>query len=136
MLTEFSWVFVQPTELSAPLAFSCAFFFGLYGPPYASERIQSGACLPQSLYGTPSRPTVQSRRGSSDIAADDVQEYGTFTCGQVAASSPLMLFHAPDGETAWPAGVVVIASGRPLTGSVWNRFTKVNDGWWKPQQPK
>jgi hypothetical protein len=70
------------------------------------------------------------------MPADDVQLYGTPGCGQVAASSPLMLFHVPDASTGWPAAVEVIASGRPLTGSVWNMFTKVNVGWWKPQHPK
>src|SRR6476469_10656954 len=65
MFTEFSCVGTHPTLLSAPLVFSCAFFFGLYVPPYAGALIQPGACFPQSLYGTPSRPTVQSRRGST-----------------------------------------------------------------------
>src|SRR5918992_4895632 len=65
MFTEFRCCAFQPTLLCAPLAFSCAFFFALYGPPYDASRIQLGACAPQSLYGTPSRPTVQSNRGST-----------------------------------------------------------------------
>src|SRR5688500_6035657 len=107
MLTELSCVFTQPTLLCAPLAFSCTFFFGLYGPLNVSSRIQLAACGPQSLNGTPSRPTVQSRRGSTFIVAV-----------LAASSSRLFAFQVP--------GLVIIV-GRPAA-SVTNVFTIFCDG--------
>src|SRR5690242_4783510 len=99
-LSALSCVFTQPTLLCAPLEFSCTFFFGLYGPPYESDRIQSDLCMPQSLYGTPSRPTVRSSRGST---AKPV-------AGAVAAasSSVLRLFHVVG---------LVIATGSPAAST-------------------
>ena len=68
-LSELSCVLVQPTLLCAPAAFSGTFFLGLYVPPLAMLRIQVESCRPQSLYGTPLRPTVQSTRGSKFMVA-------------------------------------------------------------------
>src|SRR5437763_5779216 len=68
-LTELSCVFTQPTLLCAPDDFSCTFFLGLYVPPFGMLRIQVESCRPQSLYGTPLRPVVQSTRGSTVILA-------------------------------------------------------------------
>src|SRR5688572_26239609 len=73
MFTEFCCAGAQPPAFcSAPLAFSWMCFLGLYGPPYVGDRIHPGSCVPQSLKGTPSRPTVQSSRGSTGMVADDV----------------------------------------------------------------
>src|SRR5262245_23133899 len=69
MSTEFSCDGCQPADVdSAPLTFSLAYFFGLYGPPLATSGIHSSSTMkyPQSLYGTLSRPTVQSSRGSTE----------------------------------------------------------------------
>src|SRR5687768_17938787 len=68
MLTEFSWLEVQPTVLCTPAACSWTCFFALYGPPYDDDRIHPASCVPQSLNGTSSRPTVQSSRGSTGSA--------------------------------------------------------------------
>src|SRR5215207_6419373 len=114
MLTELSCVFTQPTLLCAPLAFSCTFFFALYGPPFDSARIQAASCSPQSLNGTLSRPAVQSMRGSTVMVA-------VFA----PSSSASLAFHEP-GE--------VTINGRPAA-SVRNEFIMFCDGWWKPQQP-
>src|SRR5688500_10752151 len=102
MLTELSCVFTQPTLLWAPLAFSCTFFFGLYGPLKVASRIQVAPWGPQSLNGTPSRPTVQSRRGSTVLFAVKAASYSAFSAFQVA-------------------GLVMIV-GRPAA-SVTNEFT-------------
>src|SRR5438067_817491 len=115
MLSAFNCVGTQPTLLSAPLAFSCCIFFGLYGPEKPGARIHVGSCGPQSLYGTPSRPTVQSRRGSSAMLADDF-----------ASRLSLRAFHVLRLESD---------SGSPFA-STWKKFTRFCDGWWKPQQPK
>src|SRR5262245_3363928 len=97
MLTELSCVFTQPTLLCAPLEFSCTFFFGPYKPPYVGDRIHVASCIPQSLYGTPSRPTVQSSRGSMGTVFAD------------ASSSAFRLFHVVGLETA---------SGSPFASTV------------------
>src|SRR6266511_3960878 len=73
MWTPFSCSGCQPTLLTALLAFSCAFFLGLYRPPYPGARIHKVSCMPQSLYGTQSRPIVQSIRGSTVSAGDATQ---------------------------------------------------------------
>src|SRR5688500_9519317 len=113
MGTEFSCAGAQPTLLSAPLALSWTFFFALWAPPKRGDRIQSGSCGPQSLYGTPSRPTVQSSRGSTGVAAP-------------AVKFALLVFHAGS----------VRASGSPVVASTAKKLTRFCDGWWKPQQPK
>src|SRR2546426_1732938 len=110
MWTPFSCSGCQPTLLTAPLAFSCAFFLGLYGPPYPGARIQDGRCMPQSLYGTESRPIVQSIRGSTVSAMDAFQ-----TASRV--------FHV----------ALANALGRPVTASTANMFAMFCDGWWNPQ---
>src|SRR5438067_3399795 len=115
MFTEFCCAGAQPTVASAPLAFSWMFFFGLYGPLKPGARIQSPLCGPQSLYGTPSRPTVQSSRGSSDTLAD--------AFASKLPSKVLKLFES------------VTAIGRPFA-STRKWFTSACDGWWKPQHPK
>src|SRR6267143_1285180 len=69
MWTEFNCVGFQPTALTAPLDFSWAFFFGLYGPENVRSLTQIESYTPQSLYGTKSLPTVQSNRGSTGITA-------------------------------------------------------------------
>src|SRR5688572_651928 len=71
MFTEFCCVGAQPPAFcSAPLTFSWMCFLGLYGPPYVGDRIHPASCAPQSLNGTPSRPTVQSSRGSTVMVRD------------------------------------------------------------------
>src|SRR6266550_3392982 len=115
MFTEFNCVFCQPTLLSAPLACSCAFFLGPYGPPFAGSRTHPAAPLynPQSLYGTASLPTVQSNRGSTAAAA-------------AALKFALDAFQL--------AGLDV-ANGSPAA-STWKKLTRFCVGWLKPQQPK
>src|SRR5712692_3975821 len=105
MCTPFSCSGCQPTLLTAPLAFSCAFFLGLYGPPYPGARIHEGRCMPQSLYGTESRPIVQSSRGSTVSAID--------------------AFHT--ASRAFQLGSVN-AVGNPVTGSTLNRLAMFCDG--------
>src|SRR5687768_5886223 len=78
MLTEFICPVVQPTVLCAPDACSWTFFFALYGPPYADERIQPPSCVPQSLNGTSSRPTVQSSRGSTGTVLKAAVKFALF----------------------------------------------------------
>src|SRR6476661_3314192 len=102
MLTELSCVFTQPTLLCAPLAFSCTFFLALYGPPFGMLRIQVSLCGPQSLNGTPSRPAVQSMRGSTVMVAVFAASY-----------SPSKAFHV--------VGFVMIV-GRPVAASTTNEF--------------
>src|SRR3712207_648130 len=74
MFTAFCCVGAHPPAFcSVLLASSWMFFFGLYGPPYAGARIHPDSCAPQSLYGTPSRPTVQSSRGSTGVSVAEVR---------------------------------------------------------------
>src|SRR6267378_2326229 len=121
--TSFVCVVCQPTLFSALGApCSCAFFLGLYGPLYDASRIHPRWWTPQSLYGTLSRPTVQSTRGSTGLMlparkfwprqafADAVSDGG----GDGSSGG---LFHA----------LLVIATGRPAA-STWKKFTRLNDG--------
>src|SRR5690242_17039530 len=110
MCTEFSCCGCHPAELdSAPLAFSCAFFFGLYGPPLTVSRTQPSARLynPQSLYGTLSRPTVQSSRGSIGTV---------LSCASNQLLSAFQLLGS------------VTASGNPVAGSVLKKLTRFCEG--------
>src|SRR6267378_4619274 len=112
MCTEFSCPVAHPTLLSAPLAFSWMFFFGLYGPPYPGALIHVGRCRPQSLKGTLSLPTVQSNRGSTVSAID-------------ALNVAFRVFHAGS----------VKALGSPVVPSTTKKLSRFCDGWWKPQHP-
>src|ERR1041385_6906880 len=86
MCTEFNCAGAQPTLLSAPLAFSWMFFLGLYRPPYPGALIHLGRWSPQSLYGTLSRPTVQSTRGSRVSLTDATKlVFPAFQYGSVKA---------------------------------------------------
>src|SRR5690606_33764938 len=75
---------------------------------------------PQSLYGTPSRPTVQSSRGST---------------GSVLAAVKLSLsaFHAAVASSG-SRSPTLNASGSPLASTL-KKFTRFWLGWLKPQQP-
>src|SRR6185295_6116475 len=101
--TSFVCVACHPTLFSPSDDRSCTCFFGLYGPLYDASRIQERLCVVQSLYGTLSRPTVQSSRGSMALklpAAKFVSGVG--------------LFHAP----------LAIAIGKP-TASTWKKLTRL-----------
>src|SRR6266516_2182279 len=116
MFTSFVCVACHPTLFSAFAACSWTFFFGLYGPLYVASRIHDRLWSVQSLYGTLSRPTVQSSRGST------------------AANWP------PEKFVSLSAAVVFqpafdSASGRP-TASTAKKFTRFCEGWWNPQHPK
>src|SRR5258705_451103 len=108
MCTELRPAGTQPTLLWAPLAFSCTFFFALYGPEYAASRMKSALCTPQSLKGTPSRPTVQSNRGSTVSAVDATR---LASCAGLAS-------HVGS----------VIASGSPVVPSTRKKLTRFCDG--------
>src|SRR5947209_7146551 len=90
-------------------------FCGMYGPPFPWSRTHVMLYGPQSLNGTPSRPTVQSRRGSTGVVL--------FT----EVNAVPWLFHV-DGD--------VTASGRPVTASVLKKFTRLIDGGSNPQHWK
>src|SRR5437868_2852304 len=106
MCTEFSCVGCQPVVLSAPLAFSCAFFFGTYGPPLETSLTQvAWFTTPQSLYGTWSRPTVQSMRGSTGVSVD-------------ALRIAFDVFHVPFASYGLLPGDDVSAIGRPAPSTL------------------
>src|SRR6266571_4915836 len=117
MFTSFVCVGTQPTLSSASAACSWTFFLGLYGPLYEASRIHVRSCRPQSLYGTTSRPTVQSSRGSTAWVLPAAKFVSRVTGG---AAFQLAF---------------VSASGRPLASTA-KKLTRFCDGWWKPQQPK
>src|SRR3954464_13233456 len=84
----------QPTVVSALAAFSWMFFLGLYGPAFSLSRAQVLLYSSQSLNGTPSRPTVQSRRGSTGVtvlatnsASESFQDADDIESGSPAAST-------------------------------------------------
>src|SRR2546423_12632136 len=119
MRTEFCCVGAQPpATCSEPLAASWAFFFGLYGPPLPTSLTQLSDPLvtltvPQSLYGTPCRPTVQSSRGSTALMSP-------------ATNCALETFQVAGAE---------IDNGSPAASTL-KELTRFCDGWLKPQQPK
>src|SRR5689334_6357123 len=111
--TELSCVLTQPTLLPAPDAFSCTFFFGLYVPPFGMLRIHVESCRPQSLYGTPLRPAVQSRRGSRFMFFVYVPVLSLLSAFQVPLSPPVGSWENEAGSPSAP---------------VWKKFTRFCDG--------
>src|SRR2546430_6523955 len=105
MCTEFNWNEFQPTALCAPLRFSWTFFLALYGPEYDRSRMKRLLWSPQSLKGTPSRPAVQSSRGST----------GTVVFAEKLVSRA---FHA----------ALVTAKGSPLAFTT-KKLTRFSVGW-------
>src|SRR3954468_4183053 len=103
----------QPTVVSAPLAFSWMFFLGLYGPAFSLSLAHVLLYSSQSLNGKPSRPTVQSRRGSTGVVK------------LPATNSASESFQAADD----------IESGRPAA-STRKAFTRFCVGSLNPQQAK
>src|SRR3954464_15153132 len=88
------------------------FFLGLYGPAFSLSRAQVLLYSSQSLYGIPSRPTVQSSRGST----------GARLPATNSASESFQL-----GED--------IERGRPVASTL-NAFTRFCVGSLNPQQAK